>query len=271
MPYDEDAFPELRYTELKRQAEAWIRDYPKVSIERIVLYRYRLKSRPASHPVKYFVVLEIQSPESVFECTARDAHMDPATDFLFQVIILIMVVEAYEELRAATGCVNTVVDKARDRTLLSADFDRAYKEAPRGNFRNEWRFFLKTPGQGLSERVRVDEPHWIIYEGGAKYSGHPERAGAFARDLWVEHHWIWQKHIAHLYLYANPDCTAKIDTVVGWIKAVHPDPIRKRKTRPTDEDRHTYFPRLLGALKTYRRHCFTFESVSNLMEVVDPP
>ncbi|MEW6440732.1 MAG: hypothetical protein AB1640_07305 [bacterium] len=102
---------------------------------------------------------------------------------------------------------------------------------------------------------------------------HREKAFAFAKELWAKHDWIWQVHIARLFLSTNRDCKRTVGAVGKWISKAHPDQDRKRTTRPSDNARNDYFPKLLEALNAYKDegYHFAFGSVADLRQTVDPP
>lgn len=140
---DPNDFPNLRSNILELQSKRWVKQYPDVPIERIILYHYSSRYQKALQgriPVKYAVVFEVSKIEG--------AAME----------------NAYQELIADTEYYQTVAPAGgRFLALISADFrDHVYKHPPEGDFECDWTFI--PPDTQLPEGIITDEPYWVLFD-----------------------------------------------------------------------------------------------------------
>lgn len=149
-----DNFPNLRLNILEVYAKRWVQQYPKVPIERILLYRYSplpLRATKATKGVlvRYCIVLKLSMEAKITD----DAFLPEE--------------ELAHEYYHPGG------DEYPFSEFIDAGFSDVYQRLPEGNYKEEWIIIFETPDEQLSttheeiprSSIRKGEPHWILFEG----------------------------------------------------------------------------------------------------------
>ena len=166
-------FPNLRFEILELYAKRWVRKYPSVPIERVILYGYSPLYPHATKgvPVKYAVVFEITDPQELFGRAIEQYQLD-REDFSICEYRKIMTVEVYNDLVSATEYYQTVREEYPFSEFIDARFFDVYRQSPAEDFRDDWIFIPKVAdkdsvhqsGKKPRDSIMFEEPHWILYQ-----------------------------------------------------------------------------------------------------------
>jgi hypothetical protein len=167
-------FPEINVDYLKEMADRWIKKYPAVRFDRILLYRYASDAGP-SIPVKYAVVFEMLHYERIYEDFWDDSYeqtelkrMKGAED-------------PHERFIRDTNFWATIKVKPQ---ILHSDFTGVYKNIAPEDWHREWEFIPQYKGLSLPLQVRVDEGCVVLYPSlNAEQQG---KRGSFAGQVEIE-------------------------------------------------------------------------------------